>query len=215
MSKVGDRAPGWYPDPDDPARMRRWDGAHWTPDHRPLPSWYSSSHPQGSVLRRNRHWVILATVMAFVVLALGFRSIQPKVKLPPRTVTDAAFIASANRSCQARLVPLHNERPRLGTAAAKNPGDETTVAGQVDHIVSELLALQGELKGLPLDAAQQATVSQWMADWDTYIDYGRQYAGFLRAHDIRSYSSVAQASTTSGQRANLFAQANGLDDCKL
>jgi hypothetical protein len=178
--------------------MRRWDGAQWTPDHRPLPS-----------------WLVLSAVASIVVLGLAYRSLQPSVKLPPRTVTDAGFVTDANRTCKARLVPLHNERPRLGTQAAKNPGDEETVALQVDHIVSELVALQGELRGLPLDVNQQGSVAGWLAYWDTYIDYGRQYASFLRAGNIRSYSSVAQASTDSGQRANLFAKANGLGACQL
>jgi hypothetical protein len=33
------RASGWYPDPDDPIRMRHWSGRSWSGRRRPLPAW--------------------------------------------------------------------------------------------------------------------------------------------------------------------------------
>jgi hypothetical protein len=38
-SHAPQRAPGWYPDPDDPIRMRHWSGRSWSGRRRPLPAW--------------------------------------------------------------------------------------------------------------------------------------------------------------------------------
>jgi hypothetical protein len=52
MSTPGpQRAPGWYPDPDDPIRMRHWSGRSWSGRRRPLPAWsvaFREVTPDGS-----------------------------------------------------------------------------------------------------------------------------------------------------------------------
>ncbi|MCL2395953.1 MAG: DUF2510 domain-containing protein, partial [Acidimicrobiaceae bacterium] len=34
------RSPGWYQDPDDPTRVRHWNGRGWTGRRRPRPTWH-------------------------------------------------------------------------------------------------------------------------------------------------------------------------------
>ncbi len=41
------RAPGWYPDPTDPARLRHWDGEVWDGRERHLPAWVIASDELG------------------------------------------------------------------------------------------------------------------------------------------------------------------------
>jgi hypothetical protein len=158
---------------------------------------------------------VLCVVVSCLIVALAFRSMTAKVKLPPRTVTDAAFVDAANRACKPRLEPLRAARPQLGTPEAKNPGSEDKVAGQVDHIVSELRALESEVRALPVAPDQRAAVDGWLTDWHQYVAFGQQYADALRAHEVKTYNSIAGASTESGQRANLFAKANGMADCQF
>lgn len=44
MTSTGSAAPGWYPDPHNPAQLRYWDGAAWTESVSPA----QAGHPQGT-----------------------------------------------------------------------------------------------------------------------------------------------------------------------
>lgn len=46
------RSPGWYQDPDDPTRVRHWNGRGWTGRRRPRPTW----HVLPNDLAPDPHW---------------------------------------------------------------------------------------------------------------------------------------------------------------
>lgn len=54
-------APGWYPDPEDPTRVRYWDGDSWAPAAAPS----GGGHPGGG-----SRWWVLGVVAIAVVVAL-------------------------------------------------------------------------------------------------------------------------------------------------
>lgn len=47
MSDQGGTAPGWYPDPNDPATQRYWDGSQWTEHTAPVSGEVSASGAGG------------------------------------------------------------------------------------------------------------------------------------------------------------------------
>jgi hypothetical protein len=152
-------------------------------------------------------------VVGCLMAALALRALRPSVDLPPRTVADAAFVAQANTLCRADLAPLRAARPQEGSPEAKNPGTEAQVADRAEQAASKIDGLLARLRGLPVAGDDRADVDGWLADWGRYAAYGHRYAEAARARQWRTYNSIAAAASRPGQRANLFARANGLDDC--
>ena len=68
---TGGTAPGWYPDPQNEAQQRYWDGAAWTENVAPLtpvppPQQYIPSPPP-----KNNRGCIVALVVVAVLVILG------------------------------------------------------------------------------------------------------------------------------------------------
>jgi len=208
-------APGWYPDPDS-GRMRRWDGSRWTGESRDLPPWAPTAVDGGPGPSGRRgpakHWIVLAAVVGFVFLAVSYQAWNSGVDLPPRTVTDEAFITAANEQCRAELTPLKEARPRAGTPEGRDPGPDAAVADRVDDADDRLSDLADDLRGLARQSPDEADVQTWLAEWDHYAEVGHDYADAVRDGDSRQ-RQLASEGATSGQRADLFARGNGLKDC--
>jgi hypothetical protein len=60
--EAGFVAPGWYPDPDDPDRMRWWDGRAWTDRRQRYPR---APESYGGMLARR--WAIALVVVPLVL----------------------------------------------------------------------------------------------------------------------------------------------------
>jgi hypothetical protein len=202
-------APGWYPDPADRARMRRWDGNRWTGESRELPPWAGTR----TVRRRiPPHWIVFGGVVLLLFVITSVKAFTSRPNLPKRTVFDTAFISAANSTCRAQLTPLKQERPKPGSKAGKEPGTDEHVASQVDDVADRLHALASDLRGLSAPSSDAAVVRGWLADWDAYTDLGHQYAAAVRRKSPDQPKLVEEAAKT-GQRADLFAQANKLSAC--
>jgi Protein of unknown function (DUF2510) len=203
-------APGWYPDPADNGRMRRWDGSRWTGESRSMPPW--AGPKPGGRKRIATHWLVFGGVALLLFLLTTFKAFTAKPDLPKRTLFDTAFIAQANAACKAQLTPMKAQRPKPGSKQSKDPGTEEQVAAQVEDVANRLHALAQDLRAIPVASAGQAAVQGWLADWDAYTDLGHQYADAVRKKESIQTKLVDDAAKR-GQRADLFAQANKLDAC--
>ena len=205
-------APGWYPDPDS-GQMRRWDGSRWTGESRDVPPWAPTA-VEDTTRRRGpaRHWIVLGAVAAFLFLAVSYQAWTSGADLPPRTVTDEAFITAANEQCRSALTPLKEARPRAGTPEGRDPGPDEAVADRVDDAADRLSILVDDLRGLARQSPDESDLSGWFAEWDHYASVGRDYADAVRDGDSRQ-RQLASDGADSGRRADLFARANGLKDC--
>jgi hypothetical protein len=75
-----DRTPGWYPDPKDPARERRWDGTSWVgePHAPPKPGMFGDAYTRAMwtnanpMARRGRFIGILAVILFVLAIVLTF-----------------------------------------------------------------------------------------------------------------------------------------------
>lgn len=207
-------APGWYPDPDS-GRMRRWDGSRWTGDSREMPPWMSTTVGVGRPPGRRsipRHWIVFGAVVGFLFLAVSFQAMRSGVDLPARTVRDDGFISAANAECRDSLTPLKEARPRAGTPEGRDPGPDERVADTVDDAADRMAALTIDLRDLADDSPDEAALQGWLGEWDRYVQIGRQYADAVREGD-RAQRSLSAEGEAIRRRADLFAQANGLEDC--
>jgi hypothetical protein len=203
-------APGWYPDPNHEGRMRRWDGSRWTGESRSLPPW--ANRPAGGRRRIPPHWLVFGAVALFMLLLTSYKALTARPNLPKRTVFDTAFIAQANATCKTQLTPLKTARPKPGSKEGKDPGTEEQVASQVDGVAASLHSLAQDLRAIPVASASQAAVSGWLSDWDSYTAIGHNYADAVR-RQTSSQQKLVDDGARVGQRADLFAEANKLNDC--
>jgi hypothetical protein len=199
--------------------MRRWDGQRWTGESRSLPPWAGPGGPSGTGTgvatqppRRRLSWSIFTVLFGVLFVAVSIKAVTSKPALPPRTVFDAQFISNANELCRAELGPLRDARPEPGSPEGKNPGSKEKVAGQVDDVADKLTAIAAGLRGIDVQLADRADVDGWLAEWDRYIDIGHRYADAVQEEAPRQ-GKLVEDGARSGQRANLFAKANKLDDC--
>jgi hypothetical protein len=190
--------------------MRRWDGAQWTGESRALPPWAAGR--AGGRRRIPTHWLVFGGVALLLFLLTTYKAFTARPDLPKRTVFDAAFIAQANSVCRSELTPLKSERPKPGSKEGKEPGPESKVAAQVDDVADRLHRLAQDLRAVPVDPGSRGAVLGWLADWDAYTDIGHQYADAVRSKQPIQ-AKLADRGAKTGQRADLFAQANKLRDC--
>ena len=156
--------------------------------------------------------MIVAAGGLFVVLfaiVVG-RGLGSGPKLPPRTVEDQEFVRQANGSCARSLPALREDRERRRN---EDEGREGAVAGTVERAAAELERLAGEIRGLPVAAADQADVAGWLGNWDAYIANGRRFADALRRGDTKSYGDISAESSELSEMIYGFSKANGLSEC--
>lgn len=207
-------APGWYPDPADETRMRRWDGGQWTGESRERPPWAPASGVPAVTERKKPawHWKVFGAVAVLLFGAISYKALTAPANLPDRTIFDPEFIAAANDTCRDEITALHNERPRPGSREAKEPGTLEQVAAKVDSVADRLQGVADRLRRLPVLPEDKADVDGWLADWDRYTELGHDYAGAVRDDSSRQ-GDIAEEGVGVGRRATLFADANKLDAC--
>ncbi|MDQ3573559.1 MAG: hypothetical protein M3378_06665 [Actinomycetota bacterium] len=175
--------------------------------------------PAGEGVHRRRRspppsgrWWLLAAGGLFVALfvIVVSRGLGGGPTLPPRTVEDQEFTRQANAACAGSLPELRRDRARRRTG---DEGREEALAGTVQRAADDLERLAGEVRGLPVAAADQGEVARWLDDWDAYIATGRRFADALRAGDNKSYADISAQSTALSERIYAFSKANGLPDC--
>ena len=206
------RAPGWHPDPDDPASLRHWDGRRWGGERRPRPTWASGPPPRVRRSgRRRRRWLVAAGVgaVALAVVSAVISGLGRGGDVGPRTVTDRAFTRQANRVCARTLPALRRERPR-GRQAGRSG---SAVADQVDGVADRLELMVAELRAIPVAPVDQLQVDRWLGDWQDYVGVGRRYADSLREGDEEASTEVTGEGDRLGRHIFRFAMANGMPEC--
>jgi hypothetical protein len=219
MAASASRPPGWYTDPDDPALIRHWDGRRWGGQRRPRPSWAGRAigreRPSDEERRvqRRRAFLVGAGAAALIAVLSVLAATSGKAKIPARSVHDVAFTTAAQRLCAAEMPPWRARRPQIGSHT--DPGPRTKVAQEVDAVASGLGQVAGRLRTLPVAAADQAEVTRWLTRWDAYVGVGHRYAEALRRGVPAEYTTVAAEGNRPSKDVFVFAQANGMPECRF
>lgn len=148
--------------------------------------------------------IVVAIFSALVVFSNRSYFIRPE-----RTIDDAAFVKAANKVCGTRIVDLAESREE----SKKGKDDEKANAAKIERVTAGLTDVIGDLRALTPNAASKAEVDEWLANWDTYIEVGRDYAAALRRGQPDEYEEIAARGDTSASAIRTFARANRIDNC--
>ena len=234
MPTTRPRVPGWHPDPEDPSSLRHWDGRRWGRERRPRPSWAPPARAAtdgpgggdpggpggrpggagdgGAPARRRRWWLLALGAAAFAGLVAGIGAwLDTSPELPPRTVDDRTFTATADALCARTLPPLRRDRPQ----AREETGTAAAFGRRIDRAADGLEAVAGQLRALPVAAADRPEIARWLDDWGAYVAVGRRYADRVRADDDGALEELAAEGSTVSRRIFVFARANGMPNCVM
>ncbi|HVF73465.1 MAG TPA: DUF2510 domain-containing protein [Acidimicrobiales bacterium] len=212
------KAPGWYRDPEDPAFIRYWDGAHWTDQRRDRPAWAPAMTAEEeaahrAALRRRKWWMrgagSLLMVALLVATLFAIRSDVPSI--PARTVEDTAFTDAAQQVCARRMPAILKQPPEPG--GEDKPNADEQLAQRVERTATDLSGVMTELRAIPVAEPDRVEVEGWFRDWATFIDVGHRYAGALRRGKPAEFRKVGDEGTAPSRRIYVFAKANGMPDC--
>jgi hypothetical protein len=205
--------PAWYPDPQDPRRVRRWDGRAWTGDVRPLPDWLRTVHLSigpGSARHRlplgtRRLWLVTAALLslgaAVMVLLANGRATDPD------HLGDRSFAKAANRRC----TEAGDEVAALRSSA--NGIDVATRVVRADGVSSAWASAVDDLRDLPVAGTDRTKVERWFETWDRWTTLGHDYADAIDDEDDAGARAIVDAAE--GERAALarFALVNAMEAC--
>ena len=213
------RSPGWYDDPEDGEAIRYWDGSAWTSLQRPRPRWSDAplevARPPSYLQTRrpgapapSARWILLSLFALAAALAWALSlTVLKRHDAGPRTISDAAFIATANDLCQRELTPLlHAQRPKVGDSDA-------VVADKTEAAATGLDALIAALRQIPVQPADQARVTGWLDNWSRYTQTGHAVAVADRTHDPSKYEPLLEQGRKQRFPVTDFAHANGIKRC--
>lgn len=205
------RAPAWYRDPKNRARLRRWNGSAWTSETRPLPGWVApgaaAASAHAAVRLRHRARTLWAVSAAFAVSGVA---VIPLLARPddraPSPLSSSAFVRSANAVCgRART-----EGPVAEPARASGPD-----ADRIADLVVRVNGMVSELRTLEVEPADRPAVERWLDDWGRYLAAGERLALALRQGDEAGAGRADVDSAGPKQALDRFAAANGLTGCIL
>lgn len=219
MSTTGTKSPGWYTDPDDPGLIRYWNGAVWTEERRPRPSWAPPLDPEEAArheeaIRQRRKWWArgVGSLLVGALLVATLFAVRGDVPaIPARTVEDTAFTDAANALCAEAMPAIRRQPPQVGSD--DKPSADEALARRVERTATDLEAVVVDLRGLPVADADRDEVDRWLADWDRFVDVGHRYAVALRTADRERYTAVAAEGDAPSRRIFAFSKANGMPEC--
>ena len=184
--------PAWYPDPEHPGRIRRWDGRSWTDDVRPVPTWLRtlrlSPGPTARVPTASRRlWITSAACLllgALFLLVLG-RSGSPD----PDRIGDRRFASAADDRCAA------------------------VAADEREELIGEWGRMVDDLRALPVADADTAAVDRWLRSWDRSIALTAERAEALAEGDEQEAGRLLDEREAHDATRIRFALVNGMNRC--
>ena len=134
-------APGWFPDPNDPAAERLWDGDQWTANTRPRQV-VSSPPPSPKPVDKKKNriwlWIVVGVVALFVGVQLvvntfnaatGGTFVEPSAWTCDDLAADAVRISEELNKGTIKPLLLRVESPRVVTDTQQSA--KTPSSGQV------------------------------------------------------------------------------------
>lgn len=199
--------PAWYPDPEHPERIRRWDGRAWTGDVRPRPAWLRtvrlSPGPPARVPRAGRRlWATSAVLLAAGALAMVL--LGRGAAADPDRIGDRGFATAAGGRC-AETAQVLPERPRPGSTAADLRSIEARTVAWEQMI--------DDLRDHPVAGADAAKVDRWLGAWDRWTALRHDYVRAVSDGDEDEAGRLLEQAQTPHAALTRFALVNGMNDC--
>lgn len=173
---------------------------------------FPSGDPEITPPSRRRWWALAAialTVGLVVVSVPAWLDTTPDI--PPRSVSDEAFVTKADAICARSLPPLRRQRP----VAREDTGADAAFAASIEKAADGLDRVARDLRSAPVAETDAARVDRWLDDWDAYIAVGRRYADRARAGDDGAAEDTRLEAAPLERRIFVFAKANDMPACTL
>lgn len=153
---------------------------------------------------------VLALLAVLVIVGLwGWALFFPPSDTPPATLKDRTFPDAAEAICTSAAEQL---APLPKSYATKNPIERSEVIAKTDVILNGML---DQLNGvaLPADANEASNITEWLADWRTYVGDRATYATALQTDpSARFYVSVKEKQQIT-KPIDFFATMNKMYNC--
>lgn len=207
--------------------MRRWDGAAWTQDVRPVPDWLRTlrlspgpaATPGRRVGRRpgsgaaparrtssRALWATSAALLALGGLLMAFLgTAEDDSPADADRLADRSFARVADARCAATGASLGNSARRHLEGVAE--------AERIERITAAWDGTASELRALPVAPADARRVDRWLRTWDRWVALGFDYADAVReGDDAHARALLAEAAAPKATLRH-FAIVNRMNDC--
>lgn len=199
--------PAWYPDPEHPDRIRRWNGRAWTEDVRPRPAWLRTVRlapgPPARVPKTSRRlWGMSLALLATGGLVMFLLSRGAVTDLD--RIADRDFTAAADALC-AETEDVLPDRSQPGTTAANVRTIEArTVTWE---------RMVDDLRQLPVAGSDTAAVDRWLGEWERWTALRHDYVDALQAGDDAEATRLLEQAQTPHAALTRVAIVNGMNGC--
>ncbi|HEX2849323.1 MAG TPA: DUF2510 domain-containing protein [Acidimicrobiales bacterium] len=199
--------PAWYPDPRDPARLRRWDGRVWTTETRPFPEWLRTLELSPGPGRRGRSrsrrlWMASLSLLAVAVALVWVREVP--AGLDRERITDTAFVTRANSVCAGVASTVY--------ADTRHHSDAIDDAARLRELDAGWSRMVNDLDAIRATPAAGPKVDEWRTQWREVVRLLGVYADEIEANG-RPTPATSRALNRAKQRVDRFAYVNGMNSC--
>ena len=199
--------PAWYPDPRDPARLRRWNGRAWTSETRPFPEWLRTLRLSDGPRRRapargRRLWVVSAGLFALTGLVLWV--VEVPSALDRERITDIAFVTRANGVCAAVAETVY--------ADTRHHSASIDDADRLRELDAGWARMLDELDAVAAAPAARPKIDRWLSRWREVVRLLDRYATELDQNG-RPAPATSRALNRAKHTVDRFAYVNGINSC--
>jgi hypothetical protein len=168
----------------------------------------STERTQGERRSMRRYWIFFGIAGIFVIFGLVSLYYHSQ-KISATKISDTAFAKKADAICRSDLLPLINRQPQQGENLTT-----PKIVKRVNQTADGMEKIRTKLAAIPVAAADQTAVNEWLNAWGRYIADGRRYADALYKNDKAAYK-IGNASANNSAKITAFAIVNHIDSCEL